>query len=157
MKDKEETRGTECGAAVAGSQGTWPQTAKTKCLVGAIQCYRTMRTKRCMWAATDRSDKQSTLGEEEDEEEHDGREVVDNDLGGGGGSTIKTSLGAMRKEQDKPYQDRHGNWKQAWPYNVKGNGQTVCGITYKDGKMCGQKECKRRQKTRKCGHCQDRR
>ena len=34
-------------------------------------------------------------------------------------------------KQDKPYQDRQGNWKQAWPHYVKGNEQKVCAITDK--------------------------
>ena len=33
--------------------------------------------------------------------------------------------------QDEPYKDRQGNWKQAWPYNVKGNGKHVCHHTDK--------------------------
>ena len=27
-------------------------------------------------------------------------------------------------EQKEPYTDRQGNWKQAWPFHVKGNGKT---------------------------------
>ena len=46
---------------------------------------------------------------------------------------------------DTPYQDKQGHWKQAWRYCPKGNGHRVCAIT--DMKMCGQKECKRCQKT----------
>ena len=27
--------------------------------------------------------------------------------------------------QEEPYKDRQGNWKQAWPHYVKGNGHQV--------------------------------
>ena len=35
------------------------------------------------------------------------------------------------KWKNEPYDDKQGNWKQAWLYYVKGNRQNVCAITDK--------------------------
>ena len=57
--------------------------------------------------------------------------------------------------QDEPHKDRQEICKQAWPHHVKGTGQKVCVPSLKDqvkenGKLCGQKKCKRWQKTGRC-------
>ena len=52
--------------------------------------------------------------------------------------------------QEEPYKDRQGNWKEAWPHYITGNGKTlmlsrtifVKKPRKRDEKTLGLKECK---------------